>query len=322
MLVPPTSLKQRLDFCLTMLMILFCFDAAATTYPLSPLTDMAGSITLTISREQDTLLDIGRRNSLGYAEIRLANPGVDPLLPGAGQQIKLPSLYIIPAVKRRGIVLNLAERRLYYFPDHLDGTQRELITFPVGIGRDDWPTPQGISRIIQKQKDPRWIPTASIRQEYADRGELLPSIVPPGGNNPLGRYALRLSWPSYLLHGTNKPDGVGMKISHGCIRLFPEHINQLFRRVAVDTDIRIIDESYKVGWSGGSLYLEVHPPGYVSNGGHHPNQLVRAIIRATKAKRALIDWERVEQIRKSANGIPQVIGHAAAASSGVTINPD
>jgi L,D-transpeptidase ErfK/SrfK len=272
----------------------------ATTYPLLPQGDIVGSVTQTVSRERDTLLDIGRRHGLGYAEIRLANPGVDPLLPGAGTRIKLPNLYILPTAPRRGIVLNLAERRLYYFPEPQAQTKSEVITFPVGIGRDDWQTPVGISRITHKQQDPSWIPTPSIRREYADRGELLPVVIPPGADNPLGRFALRLSRPGYLLHGTNKPDGVGMKISHGCIRLFPEHIDQLFNRVALGTEIRIIDTPYKVGWSEGKLYLEVHPPGYASNGGYHPNQLVWAIIRSTTAKRALIDWKRVEQIRKSA----------------------
>ncbi len=208
---------------------------------------------------QDTLIDIARRNDVGQEAIVLANPGVDRWLPGAGTRVVLPTRHILPDTPREGLVLNLPEMRIYYYPKTARGEPAAVYTYPVGIGRMDWATPLGETSVVSKQKDPAWRPPESIRREHAAQGDPLPLVVPPGPDNPLGKYALRLGIPGYLMHGTNKEFGVGMQVSHGCIRLLPEDIEALFEMVAVGTRVRIINQPVKVGWHGDELYLQVYP---------------------------------------------------------------
>lgn len=222
--------------------------------------DLVGAIETVPASAEETLLDVARRHDLGQTEIVLANPDVDRWLPAESAPILLPSRYILPAAERRGVVLNLPEFRLYHFVPAQDGQPAMVETFPVSVGRMDWKTPLGTTEIIRKQEDPAWHPPASIREEAAARGESLPAYVPPGPDNPLGRHALRLGIPGYLLHGTNKPWGVGMQVTHGCVRLYPEHIARLFGSVVVGTPVQIVDQPLKAGWWSGELYLEVHPP--------------------------------------------------------------
>lgn len=203
-----------------------------------------------VTAKGDTLLDIARHYDLGYVEIRAANPGVDPWMPGAGKTITLPTQNVLPDGPRRGIVINLAEMRLYYFPPQ--GPPR---SFPVGIGKEGRETPPGQTTIRGKRLHPTWVPTASERAEDPE----LPAAVPPGPDNPMGDYALYLGWAGYAIHGTNKPDGVGRRVSNGCIRMYPEDIATLFPLVAVGTPVAIVDQPAKAGWLGGVLYLEVHP---------------------------------------------------------------
>jgi L,D-transpeptidase ErfK/SrfK len=150
--------------------------------------------------------------------------------------------------------------RLYYFPPPEPGIPPAVQTYPVSIGRMDWATPLGETKLVRKDRDPAWYPPESIREEHAAQGDPLPRVVPPGPDNPLGKYALRLEIPGYLIHGTNKAFGVGMRVSHGCIRMLPEDIAELFARIPVGTPVRIINQPVKAGWYGGDLYLEVHPP--------------------------------------------------------------
>lgn len=204
----------------------------------------------------DTLMDIARRYDLGFVELRAANPGIDPWHAGEGREIVLPTLHLEPSVgadagARRSIVVNLAEMRLYLFR----GPGVPAMSFPIGIGREGWETPTGTTTIVQKRRNPTWVPPASIRA----RDPRLPAQVPPGPNNPLGAFALNLGWPSYVIHGTNKPDGVGRRVSHGCLRLYPEDIERLFDLVEVGTPVTIIDQPVKLAWLGDALYLEVHP---------------------------------------------------------------
>ncbi|MEE4145594.1 MAG: L,D-transpeptidase family protein, partial [Halieaceae bacterium] len=184
--------------------------------------DIVGRVQVAIAQDRDTLPEIARRYNLGYEEIIAANPGVDPWRPGQGTPVVLPTAFILPGGAREGLVLNLASMRLYYYPKAKAGQAAEVITHPVGIGREGWHTPQGTTRIIQKTANPTWTVPASVRREHAAEGDPLPAVVPPGPDNPLGEYAMRLSMPSYLIHGTNKPWGVGMRVSHGCIRMYPE----------------------------------------------------------------------------------------------------
>jgi L,D-transpeptidase ErfK/SrfK len=171
--------------------------------------------------------------------------------------VLIPSLYVLPPGERRGIVLNLAELRLYFFPPH----KGVVHTFPVSIGDYDWETPQGSTTVVAKQIDPPWYPPKSIRREHAEEGEELPTVIPGGDpDNPLGTFALKLALPGYLIHGTDqrRSFGIGMRVSHGCIRLYPEDIEQLYSMVSVGTPVRIIDQPVKVGIRDGQLLLEVH----------------------------------------------------------------
>jgi len=280
----------------------------AETFTLPPAdVDVVGQLQTTKSRHEETLLDIARRYNLGYREILLANPGVDPWLPGEGTDILLPTRYILPNAPRDGIVLNVSEMRLYHYPKPRAGEQPVVITYPVSIGRQDWKTPLGTTRIVSKKADPDWYPPASIRKEHDAKGDPLPEKVPAGPDNPLGRFALRLGIPGYLIHGTNKPSGIGMQVSHGCIRMYPEDIETLFRQVPEGTPIHIVDQTYKTGWHGDMLYLEVHPP--LIDGTHVTPQnltpMVRQLLSATQHKpQYKVNWERARSIINHPLGIP------------------
>ncbi len=243
------------------MLILAPLQAQAAMFHLPPqefdLVGMAMSVT---ALQQDTLIDIARRNDVGQEAIVLANPEVDRWLPGAGTRVVLPSQHLLPDTPREGLVLNLPEMRVYYYPRPGRGEQPVVYTYPVGIGRMDWETPLGETTVISKQKDPAWRPPASIRREHAAQGDPLPLVVPPGPDNPLGKYALRLGISGYLMHGTNKEFGVGMQVSHGCVRLLPEDVEVLYEIVPVGTRVRIINQPVKVGWHGDELYLQVYPP--------------------------------------------------------------
>ncbi len=213
--------------------------------------DTIGRASIYKATHADTLIDIARRNGLGYTELVAANPGVDPWLPGEGVELVLPTEHLIPRAPREGIVLNLADQRIYFFPP--DGSRP--LSMPVGIGRQGWNTPLGRTRVRRKKANPAWYVPASIRKENPD----LPKVVAPGPDNPLGLYAIYLGWPSYLIHGTNKPSGVGRRVSHGCVRLYPEDIEKLFSMVSVKTPVTLVDQPAKIGWRGDELLLEVHP---------------------------------------------------------------
>lgn len=209
----------------------------------------------THANEEDTLLDVARRYNIGQNEILLVNPDIDRWLPGTTASIHIPNSRILPDTPRKGLTLNLPEYRLYYFTSD----QQSVVTHPVSIGRQDWNTPLGQTKIIQKKADPSWTPPASIKKEHAEKGEPLPDVVPAGPDNPLGLFALRLGLPGYLIHGTNKPYGVGMRVSHGCVRMYPEDIEKLFPEVKLGMPVNIVNQPVKVGWFDKKLYIEVHP---------------------------------------------------------------
>ena len=245
----------------SLLVLLLPASVVGATFELPPVEfDLVGTIQVVQALPEDTLLDVARRHDIGQEEIVRANPDVDRWLPGGGTKIIIPARRILPAAPHEGLVLNLPEMRLYYYPDPEPGQPAQMQTYPVSIGRMDWGTPLGETKLVAKQKDPAWYPPESIRREHADQGDPLPRVVPAGPDNPLGRYAMRLGIPGYLIHGTNKVFGVGMRVSHGCVRMLPEDIERLFPQVPVGTPVRIINQSAKAGWYGGELYLEVHPP--------------------------------------------------------------
>ncbi|WP_462320254.1 L,D-transpeptidase family protein [Halochromatium sp.] len=251
------------------------------------------------AKGEHTLLDIGRHHGLGVDEMKQANPGVDMWIPGEGTAVLAPDRHVLPDAPRNGIVLNLAERRMYYYR-----SPTEVETFSIGIGRDGWETPVGAYSIIEKTENPSWTPPASIRAEYAKNGKTLPAVVPPGPDNPLGSHRLRLSNPSYLIHGTNKPWGVGMPVSSGCTRMFPEDIRYLFDQVEVGTQVTIVDQPYKVGWLGDQLFLEV------SLEEDEQPRSAKEIIPASiaSADGVVIDWDEVRRVLQENTGLPQIVG--------------
>jgi L,D-transpeptidase ErfK/SrfK len=320
--------------------------ARAEVYDLPPEGfDVIGSITTVRARADDTLIDIARRHGLGYEDIVIANPDVDVWLPGEGTEIILPTRFVLPPGPRRGIVLNLAEYRMYYFPPAAAGERAVVMTFPMSIGRMDWETPLGRTRVTQKVRNPAWYPPKSVRDEHEADGRPLPRIVPPGPDNPLGERAMRLDIPGYLIHGTNRPAGVGMRVTHGCIRMFPEDIEYLFEQVGINTEVTIINAPVKMGWDGDELVLEVHrvldvvaPPADavladvaevldaeretalaapatdeaeavvpVSSG---LTFLTEQFVAATQARQGELDWVAAEAQVARPTGIPQRVGQA------------
>ena len=219
-----------------------------------------GEPQVVFASDADTLSDLARTYGLGYDEIIAANPGVDPWLPGEGTPIVLPTQYVLPPVEHNGVVLNIATKRLFYFPAAAEGEAREVRTYPIGIGRVGWETPLGQTTVISKARDPHWWVPASVRREHAEMGDPLPSVVPPGPDNPLGHRVLKLDMPGYLIHGTNMPYGVGMRVSHGCVRLYPENIEVLYELVGIGEAVTIINEPYQFGRRDGTLFFEAHEP--------------------------------------------------------------
>ena len=268
-------------------------------------SDVVGKIQITTARHEDTLSDLARRYDLGYEEIVAANPGMDPWLPGAGSRVVLPTQFVLPDAPREGLVLNLAAMRLFYFPEPRKGEPARVITHPIGIGREGWQTPEGTSRITEKIVQPTWTVPASVRKEHAEKGDPLPRVVPPGPDNPLGDFAMRLSIPSYLIHGTNQPYGVGIRISHGCVRLYPEDIARLFPEVPQGTRVTIVNQPYLAGWRNGQLYLEAHSP--LAEEARRWGKSLKPMERAVAAKAVepdSVNWDRARKIALEARGIP------------------
>lgn len=270
---------------------------------------VVGTETRVHTRQQETLADIAVRHALGYRELVSANPDIDPWLPDKGKAVLLPQRYILPDAPRRGIVLNIPEMRLYYYPQ---SEPQSVWTFPVGVGRQGWQTPTGVTEVVRKAQDPSWYPPESIQEERRASGlEPLPARVPPGPGNPLGRHALYLDLPAYLFHGTDQPFGIGMPVSHGCIRLHPDDIHRLFEAVPVGTPVHIVHQPVKVGWHEGALYLEAHPPLFEEDSwpSQHASAMVRAIIEATRAVSGYtIDWDRAHAVLRAADGRPHPVG--------------
>lgn len=280
----------------------------AAQWPMpAPGNDLVGEVQLYRAAYEDTFADIGKAKHLGYLEMVAANPFIDAWLPGEGREVVLPTRYILPDVERTGIVMNLAEYRLYFY--HKDGS---LYTYPIGIGREGWSSPVNSTTIVMKTPNPGWTPPQSILKEHAEAGDPLPSYVPPGPDNPLGPYKMTLGLPGYLIHGSNKKFGIGMRVSHGCFRMLNHNVLELADMVPVGTKVRIINEPYKLGWEGDNLYLEAHTPlddhGEPSVVDKH--QLVLELIRSRSdvTDNARIDWNRVREVVGAATGIPEVIG--------------
>ncbi len=362
--------------------------------------DLIGEIRHAQAHQEDTLIDIARRYSVGQDEMVMANPTVDRWLPKEGTRVLIPQEYILPDAPRAGVVVNVPEMRLYYFPvkpaapapKKPAATARsaaasggkaplksapvkkpaaipvsspstpafesshsgEVITYPVSMGRMDWRTPIGKTTVVNKQKDPSWTPPASIKREHAAKGDPLPDVVPPGPDNPLGKYAMRLGVAGYLIHGTDaaKADGIGMRVTHGCMRLYNEDIAKLFPLVPIGSPVYLVNQPVKLGWQGNLLYMEVSQPldEDVGISPHDPDdnisktqlareddqrsgflmRLANSEIQKQKEKTgASVNMDKVRRAIEKPTGIPVVIGgngsgwqSAAESDDGLAPSPE
>ena len=287
--------------------------SGALELSIDPGSSVVGTTQVITAKYEDTFVKLARQYNLGFEELKQANPDVDPWLPGEGTQIVLPTQFVLPSAPRQGVVINLPELRLYYYPENDPG---RVITHPVSIGRMEWQTPLGRAQIVAKAEKPAWYPPESIRAEHAADGRPLPRVVPPGPDNPLGDYAMRLSIPGYLIHGTNKPSGLGMRVTHGCIRMFPEDIEGLFGIVPIGTPVHIVNQPFKLAWSANGYYLEAHPPLEEENvdGAWAMTQLTRAFVAATEeGQGSSFDWGLAELAVEKLRGVPEFVSLVSVA---------
>ncbi len=299
----------------------------------SPDQSVVGEPQIVFSRDTDTFPDLAREYGLGYDELVEANPGIDPWLPGKHTPILLPTQYVLPDVPRQGIVLNIASKRLFYFPKVNEGEPVQVLTYPIGIGRVGWETPVGEAKVVAKQTDPTWYVPESVLKEHAADGNPLPAVVPPGPDNPLGRHSMRLDRPGYLVHGTNMPWGVGMRVSHGCVRLYPENVEVLYSLVSVGEKVNIINEPYLAGWRDGELFFESHRP--LEDDAVSPEQHLQAIFEKFRTESGAFteqtEKDHAEAIASESLGVPvrvltgdtqEVFERARIVKNTVTIDPD
>ncbi len=280
--------------------------AAADEYPLAPGQKVVGQIREYVVQPGEGLNDVARKFDLGYTALAAANPGVDQFTPGVGRRLIIPSLYILPDAPRQGIVLNLGQYRMFYFPPGGD----RVFTYPLGVGVIGWKTPLGATRVVRKDTNPTWYPPPSIRAERPE----LPTVVPPGPDNPLGTYALYLGWPRFLIHDTNKPDGVGRNVSHGCIHLYPDDIAELYPMVATGTSVRAVNQPVTAGWRGNQLLVKVFPSQSQVEEididhpvTHEPAQGVESLVQAEAGSlRDFVDWGAVRRAANQRTGMAVV----------------
>ncbi|MAS81280.1 MAG: peptigoglycan-binding protein LysM [Legionellales bacterium] len=286
-------------------------SAQAVRYVLVEASDtLIGEVIRVKADQSETLLDIARRNGFGYQDMKLVNPDVNIWLPNDGEEITLPAQFILPVAPMEGIVLNVPEMRLYYYPPKVKNKSQEVITYPLGIGREGWNTPYMKTKVIEKKVRPNWYPPESIRKEHNAAGDFLPKIVKAGVDNPLGAFAMRLGNPNYLIHGTNKPYGIGMRVSHGCIRLYPEDIEALFSEVTLKTPVNIINQPYKIGIKNNIIYLEAHPflDEDVDKYENNLTSVVALIIDVSKDKEYELDWTAAFDAINKPTGLPIAVG--------------
>ena len=293
-------IKISLGALLIFISLLPSFSPAEELYNYSLTNTLIGQMRYYEVKEDESLIEIARLFNLGFNEIADANPGIDPFVPPPGKKIKIPTLWVLPEKRpSRGIVINLSEMRLYYFFKR--DKKRFIKTYPVGIGDEGTETPTGFFKITEKIENPAWHVPESIRKERPE----LPPVVPPGPDNPLGNYALRLSNSSILIHGTNKPWGIGRLVSHGCIRLYPEDIVKLFYDVKSGTEVYIIREPIKIGIKGKDIYVEVHRDDALKDINYY-DEAIRIFVK--KGLIAYIDLDKLYETVKKKDGIPVRIG--------------
>ncbi len=318
-------MKEKIQLLLrlisTILLIWHASTGFAKTYPLpQDGADIIGQNIKINVQEGDTLEEIASRYGLSFHELLEANQNIDGGNLHPEQELLIPLMHILPSI-RKGIVINLAELRLYYFPPNTN----EVITYPVGLGRkgEEWRTPLGETSVLWKKAKPTWHPTKSIQAYQIKLGkEPLPSAVPPGPDNPLGEYAIYLKKPLLVIHGTNEPRSIGRFASSGCIRLYPQDIEQLYHLVEKKTPVTIINEITRAGWLNDKLYLKAQIPlsleGLDEASQAYQNDSARkAIYQAMKGKSARVNWRKINQVLLEADGVPHEIGEAITMPSNV-----
>jgi len=280
-------------------------------FEFDPGQDVVGVVQVVTAGRDDTLTDIARRFNVGYEEIVRANPKVDPWLPGEGREIVIPSQFILPDAPRTGLVINIAAMRIFYYPPVRRGERPLVLTHPIGIGKVGWRTPEGVTKIVRRQQDPTWRVPVSVRKEHHENGEDLDPVIGPGPDNPLGKYAFYLQWPSYLIHGTNKPAGVGLRSSHGCIRLYPEDIEEFFAVVPVGTQVRVVNQPFVFGWRDGQLYMQPFDvlEDDTRDWAKASRRLLSKSLAATlqqqlQAHGTQVDWTLVSALARAPRGVP------------------
>jgi L,D-transpeptidase ErfK/SrfK len=286
----PIRARNRLVTCAAATLLAGCAASAATT-------------TYRIGRD-DTLLDVAHRYKAGYVEIVAANPTTDPWLPPRGTKVVVPRMHLAPRGETEGIVVNLADMRLYYY----DTPSKEPRSYAIGIGREGLNTPVGHTKIVRMTKDPTWKPTARMRKE----DPTLPATVPPGPDNPMGTRALYLGWPTYTIHGSSKPWGVGRRISSGCVRMYNDDVEELYDLVKVGTKVTIVNQPVKFGWINGELYMEAHPSvaeiDRLQIGGKIDATVSESTIKQAQtwagSQSARLDVERVRTVARERLGYP------------------
>jgi L,D-transpeptidase ErfK/SrfK len=298
--------------------------AATQRFELAPNQDVVGEVQVVKAGKDDTLTDIARRFNVGYEEITRANPKLDPWLPGEGAEVIVPSQFILPDAPRTGLVINIAAMRIFYFPPVKKGERQVVFTHPIGIGKVGWRTPEGVTKIVRRQKDPTWRVPVSVRKEHHENGEELEPVIGPGPDNPLGKYAFYLQWPSYLIHGTNKPAGVGLRSSHGCIRLYPEDIEQFFNMVPIGTQVRVVNQPFVFGWRDGQLYMQ--PYDVLEDDTRDWARAQKRLLTKSFAVRLQqevqqhheqVDWNLVSSLAHNPRGVPVPITQSDASLEAV-----
>lgn len=299
----------------------------------SPDQSVVGVPQVVYTSDTDTLADLARAYGLGYDELLAANPDVNPWLPGENTLVLLPTQFVLPDTAREGIVLNMASKRLFYFPAVAEGEPVYVKTFPIGIGRVGWETPLGATTVVDKARDPHWYVPLSVRQEHQELGDPLPSVVPPGPDNPLGHRVLKLDMPGYLIHGTNQPYGVGMRVSHGCVRLYPENIEYLYELVDIGETVTIINEPFLLGQRDEQLYFEGHAP--LEDDTVDPDERLDLLLEnwsaALPAGLSAADIERARELANAGSGVParldvrdadDALNRARVVRNTVEVNPE
>lgn len=296
--------KSQLIYILFLITVGYIPSASSLTFTIPDNSDIVGKLQITKVPVGKSLGEIGRQFDIGVYEMIEANPNLNPWAPQPGATVIIPTEFILPPGKHQGIIINLAEMRIYYFHPN----SNLVTTHPIGIGSRGRNTPLGCGHVIEKRELPYWLPPDSIRKEHLKNGDPLPRIVPPGPDNPLGEYAMRLSIPNYLIHGTNRPGGIGVRSTNGCIRLFPEDIATLYPQIPLGTPVRIIHAPYKFGHRGYNIFLEAHQP--LSDHYHAQENklgLLKQALEASSLEGYPINWSNAEQSVAQPKGYPVLV---------------